>query len=437
MSKTPKEIPTVPDNAIGVEDLIKDRFYQVPKVLMWNEKYRTETNSDGKLLYALIKDRFENSLDTTRKQIAKGQEYLSYVDENKKVFCIVDNQEIMFDLNLKTVTTARKVVKQLIDAGLVYVQPKNGGANHLYLLKPDSTNVSFSKYMADKYWFKHMLSRKDKKLEGPGDKTYEQILAECEEKWGPSNIIEEPSKPKKPNNNPDKPEKDKPEEDETKRGSKINPLGDTKNDPPEGAKNDPPGGEKISPPGEQNITPNKTDSSEPDSYDTDISDTEPNSFINSSSRDKTYPQDGDNPVQKELEEEEQSNQTIKFTPDTLITKESGFQELRYLQVLKDERICETKKDFNVVCNALKEAGVSSFPIRLATMQVGIHLTEVAKRLGTPDEVQYDPAFYANGLVDLVKKREKGLAQHRARKKAKQLADVQTKELPLFNWIPES
>ena len=180
------------------------------------------------------------------------------------------------------------------------------------------------------------------------------------------------------------------------------------------------------------MTPNNTEVNQPEPIDT-----KPNLVIKSSSKDKTYPQDGDNSAQKELEEE-QSNKSIELSNKTLITQESGYSILRELQILKDEGICVTNKDFNVLCKTLKEEQVPSFELWLATKHVWTHQQRVAERENTPEAVDYEPVFFAHGLADAVRKeirRQKGLEKRAARKRARE-NPTEYKALPIYNWLED-
>ena len=110
-----------------------EQFMQFPKWLMQDSEF-SKMSSDAKLLYTVLKDRFKLSYKN------------NWVDEKNRVF-VVCKQETIAKLINKTEKTARKVLKELIDANLIE-QKRNGlnKPNFIYLLMPkakQSKNIEF------------------------------------------------------------------------------------------------------------------------------------------------------------------------------------------------------------------------------------------------------------------------------------------------------
>ncbi len=112
-------------NAYTVNEENSHRFYQLPKELFVNEKYKT-LNSDAKLLYALLLDRKE--LSRKNKWVDEyGQVYLLYTRDN---LCE------MLGVSRPTVTRA---FKQLSSVGLI-IEERQG------LTKPNKIFVCKLEY---------------------------------------------------------------------------------------------------------------------------------------------------------------------------------------------------------------------------------------------------------------------------------------------------
>lgn len=105
-------------------DIDNERFYQVPKSLFINPRYKGMSNT-SKMLYAILKDR----MDLSRKN--------GWSDENGDIFLLFDQQELADLLTTSRITINRNM-KDLKDAGLLEpVRQGLGKPNKLYIRKPE------------------------------------------------------------------------------------------------------------------------------------------------------------------------------------------------------------------------------------------------------------------------------------------------------------
>lgn len=120
-----------------INEILENKYYQIPQELFTNEKYKDKLNSDSKILYAFLLDR-----------LTLSQKNHWYDDENR-VYLIFTREEVQEKLNLsdKPVT---KSFKQLSEVGLVYEKRQGlGKPNLIYVGKiqheefPESENVRF------------------------------------------------------------------------------------------------------------------------------------------------------------------------------------------------------------------------------------------------------------------------------------------------------
>ena len=101
------------------------RFYQLPKALLENPKYRKLSDS-AKVTYAILRDRQDLSI--------KNQWY----DDNGHVFCYFDGRKLS-ELQGSSPSTIHRNKKQLIKYGLMEDQRLGQGKpNRLYILKPET-----------------------------------------------------------------------------------------------------------------------------------------------------------------------------------------------------------------------------------------------------------------------------------------------------------
>ena len=114
------------DNHYKANEVYGETFYQLPKILFTSQKYKGISN-DAKVAYALLKDRFNYSVQN------------HWIDDNDNIYFIFTNNELMKLLasgNQKVI----KIKKELAQAGLL--EQKRMGVNqpnHLYLLRPEVT----------------------------------------------------------------------------------------------------------------------------------------------------------------------------------------------------------------------------------------------------------------------------------------------------------
>ena len=113
------------------------------------KQYRENLSIGAKLLYMLIRDRFNLSIYTTQISVDNGNDTPAFVDEKGDIYCILDNQEIEFSLNIsnKTVT---KFMEELIAEELVSTESVDGGANRIYLNEPDPSGASLAHFLGEK-----------------------------------------------------------------------------------------------------------------------------------------------------------------------------------------------------------------------------------------------------------------------------------------------
>jgi hypothetical protein len=110
----------------NINEVYGEKFYQVPKVFMTNEKYR-KLSSDSKLAYGILKDRFSLSV--------KNEWY----DEEGRIYFIY-SQEALTELFSCSRQTAVNIKKALIKANLLEAKRMGQGqADRLYLLRPEVT----------------------------------------------------------------------------------------------------------------------------------------------------------------------------------------------------------------------------------------------------------------------------------------------------------
>ena len=116
-------------NVYTLDEENSHRFYQMPKELFLNDKYK-HLNSDAKVLYSILLDRKELS----RKN--------RWVDENRQVYLIYTRENLaeMMGISRPTVT---KAFKQLVQANLI-IEERMGlnKPNRIYIcrLEYSSTN---------------------------------------------------------------------------------------------------------------------------------------------------------------------------------------------------------------------------------------------------------------------------------------------------------
>jgi len=87
-------------------EILENRYYQVPQELFENRLYKDKLNSDSKILYGFLLDR----LTLSKKN--------NWINENGEVYLIFTRQEVQSKLNLSDKTVS-KAFKQLTGVGLL------------------------------------------------------------------------------------------------------------------------------------------------------------------------------------------------------------------------------------------------------------------------------------------------------------------------------
>lgn len=109
----------------------KDSYFQLHWFLMYEDRYRDLTPK-AKLLYGLLRSR--QSLSNL--SVSNGAPQAdNYVDEDNNIFCIFDNVELAFLLNL-SVPTIIAAKKELTAADLLEEVRVKDEPNRLYVLEP-------------------------------------------------------------------------------------------------------------------------------------------------------------------------------------------------------------------------------------------------------------------------------------------------------------
>lgn len=108
------------------DEVYGETFFKLPKVFFTNPLYINMSN-DAKIAYAILKDRFQYSIKN------------NWVNENKQIYFIYTNKELMSILNCHE-GKLNKIKKELQNAELLF-QERLGlkKPNRLYLGKPEAT----------------------------------------------------------------------------------------------------------------------------------------------------------------------------------------------------------------------------------------------------------------------------------------------------------
>ena len=108
------------------KEVYGETFYQLPKVLFTNNKYKDMSN-DAKVAYALLKDRFNYSVKN------------NWCDDQDRIFFLFTNKELMDLLNCASEKLS-KIKSELVKANLLFqIRQGINKPNRLYLLKPQVT----------------------------------------------------------------------------------------------------------------------------------------------------------------------------------------------------------------------------------------------------------------------------------------------------------
>ncbi len=111
-------------NNFNVNEVQREKFYQLPKVFFTNPKYQSISN-DGKIAYAILRDRLNLSIKN------------NWIDENGDIYFIFTNETLKRILNISSPNKLSKIKKELETADL-FSQIRVGlnKPNKLYLKKP-------------------------------------------------------------------------------------------------------------------------------------------------------------------------------------------------------------------------------------------------------------------------------------------------------------
>ncbi|WP_436884023.1 replication initiator protein A [Mammaliicoccus sciuri] len=111
-------------NNFNVNEVQREKFYQLPKVFFTNSKYQSISN-DGKIAYSILRDRLNLSIKN------------NWIDENGDIYFIFTNETLKRILNISSPNKLSKIKKELEEADL-FSQIRVGlnKPNKLYLKKP-------------------------------------------------------------------------------------------------------------------------------------------------------------------------------------------------------------------------------------------------------------------------------------------------------------
>lgn len=110
------------------EDITQERFYRVPKSFVEDNYFKSEMDSNMKMMYALLRDRYELSIKN------------NWVDNNGIVYCMYSREYLADDLNVSK-NTVSKCIKKLTNLNLMKeVRNGQGKPNHMYISKVDSSH---------------------------------------------------------------------------------------------------------------------------------------------------------------------------------------------------------------------------------------------------------------------------------------------------------
>lgn len=106
-----------------LNEILEDKYYQIPQELFVSSLYKNKLNSDSKILYAFLLDR----LSLSQKN--------HWFDEYGRVYLIFTREEVQNKLNLSD-KTATKAFKQLSEVNLVNEKRQGlGKPNLIYVGK--------------------------------------------------------------------------------------------------------------------------------------------------------------------------------------------------------------------------------------------------------------------------------------------------------------
>lgn len=107
------------NNLYKINEVTQHKYYQVPKELYTNPRYKTVINNDAKMLYALLLDRMELSRTN------------GWIEDDGTIFLIFKREDLADMLGI-CVTTVWRAIKQLKEVGLI--EEKRQGLNRPNLI---------------------------------------------------------------------------------------------------------------------------------------------------------------------------------------------------------------------------------------------------------------------------------------------------------------
>ncbi|MDT0739111.1 replication initiator protein A, partial [Staphylococcus haemolyticus] len=131
-------------NNFNINEIQREKFYQLPKVFFTNPKY-TKISNDAKIAYAILRDRLDLSIKN------------NWIDENGDIFFIFTNETLKEILNISSPNKLSKIKKELQSAELfsqirvglnkpnkLYIKKPVVTKDDVYLIKQDETPLKIS-----------------------------------------------------------------------------------------------------------------------------------------------------------------------------------------------------------------------------------------------------------------------------------------------------
>ncbi|MGR9527642.1 replication initiator protein A (plasmid) [Priestia megaterium] len=177
MSKNTKQKDSKKKRRISAVKASKESYFKLHWFLLYEDKYR-KLSPKAKLLYGLLRSRFELSNTNVQNGVPDAD---NFIDEENNIFCIFDNVEISFllDMSVPTVIDAKK---ELDEAELLEEVQIKDQANRMYVLDPvlDSDMWTFKQQLAD---IKAKKAEKDKeRVRKQKEKRQQKALEKKQEK---------------------------------------------------------------------------------------------------------------------------------------------------------------------------------------------------------------------------------------------------------------
>lgn len=112
----------------------KEAYIQLYEFLMFDENYR-KLSPNAKILYTFLRNKVTYFRSITEEAEMTGEGTRSYRDDEGYIFCIADNTELCFILNVAESTLIR-IKKELSTNGLLTEVKIKDKANRIYVLEP-------------------------------------------------------------------------------------------------------------------------------------------------------------------------------------------------------------------------------------------------------------------------------------------------------------